>query len=94
MPTERPPLVGEVSANFCGYHYIFIYFIIIPWLTVGDLKVFIVRRNEVIFYHTFVFMSSVLCFRESKLQSNINFCEANPNLRIVGFLDFAHRPEL
>jgi hypothetical protein len=19
MPTERPPLVGEVSANFCGY---------------------------------------------------------------------------
>jgi hypothetical protein len=19
IPTERPPLVGEVSANFCGY---------------------------------------------------------------------------
>jgi hypothetical protein len=19
MPTERPPLVGEVSANYCGY---------------------------------------------------------------------------
>jgi hypothetical protein len=22
MPTERPPLVGEVSANFCGWHVV------------------------------------------------------------------------
>jgi hypothetical protein len=22
IPTERPPLVGEVSANFCGFNFI------------------------------------------------------------------------
>jgi len=26
IPTERPPPVGEVCANFCGYYYYYYYY--------------------------------------------------------------------